>query len=162
MNKKTKQLLFFLLRIFTVAAFVFLILTFIVTPRLVRGNNMYPSLKDGQLVLIFRPGRVLKDSIVLYRDLEGEEKIGRVIGEAADVVEIQDESGILLNENLLIRRIPYPVPAGDLDYPYHIPEESFFLVNDYREDTEDSRSFGAVSKEKIVGVVVFALQYRDF
>ena len=162
MNRQKKELLFFLVRIATAGILLSLVLSFLITPRIVRGNQMYPSLCDGQLVLVFRPGKLSLNSLVLYRNPKGEERIGRVVAEEQDVVEIQEDAEILVNENLLVRRIPYPVPAGDLSYPYSVPEKSFFLLNDYRENVEDSRSFGAVSGRDIVGVVVFALKYRDF
>lgn len=162
MSKRARGLLFFLLRILAAAAVLFLLQAFVVTPRIIHGNSMYPALQDGQLVLVFRLGKPAAGSIVLYRSPEGEERNGRVIAAARDVVEIEEAAGILVNGSFLERRIPWPVPEGELIYPYPVKENAFFLMNDYREDAEDSRSFGAVSEEEILGTVIFALQYRDF
>ena len=123
---------------------------------------MYPSLRDGQLVLVSRVGRVLPDSLVLYENPKGEEGIGRVVAAGGDLVEIREDQGIYVNENLQVRRIPFPVPAGSISYPYSVPEDSVFLMNDYRENAADSCSFGAVDRKELEGVVIFALQYRDF
>lgn len=161
MNKKKKQILFFLLRVLIAVSAVGIILGFVVTPRIVRGNAMYPALRDGQLVLVSRISRVLPNRLVLYRSERGEEKIGRVIGEEEDVIRIEG-SEILVNNNLLAREIPFPVPEGAIAYPYTVGRNSFFLVNDYREDITDSRTFGEIEREKIIGTIIFALQYRDF
>lgn len=162
MTKKQKRLLFLLLRFVLTAAAVFLLLAFVAAPRIVRGNAMYPSLRDGQLILVSRVSRILPQSVVLYKTAEGKEQCGRVIALEEDEVRIEENAGILVNEVLEARKIPFPVPPGTLSYPYQVSEESFFLVNDYREDAKDSRSFGAVAKKDVVGVVVFAMQYRDF
>ena len=162
MNKKIKQLLFFLVRIGVAAGVVVLLLIFVVAPRIVHGNRMYPSLRDGQFVLVSRLGRVLPDRVVLYRSENGEEQLARVVGTEEDLIEVKEDAGISVNGMLLPRSIPYPVPEGEEEYPYQVSKDSFFLVNDYREDVSDSRSFGEVSKKDIIGVVVFTMQYRDF
>ena len=41
-------------------------------------------------------------------------------------------------------------------------QDEFFVTNDYRNDTNDSRKFGSISKDEIVGRVIFQVQIRDF
>ncbi len=139
-----------------------LLFCFFVTVRIVRGNSMYPSVRDGQLILISKVSRVFHDSVVLYRTEEGEERIGRVLADEGETVEIDPKEGIRLNGTDQYQAIPFPSPPGELAYPYQVPSDSFFLLNDYREDTSDSRAIGAVSKDRITGVIIFALQYRGF
>lgn len=48
---------------------------------------------------------------------------------------------------------------SDLEYPYQVPEGSYFLIGDKRSVSVDSRhsSVGAVSKEQIIGKIVFRI-----
>ena len=45
----------------------------------------------------------------------------------------------------------------DLELPYQVPEETYFLVGDERETSVDSRhsSVGCISKEEIVGKIIY-------
>jgi len=45
------------------------------------------------------------------------------------------------------------VPQGDFG-PMNVPEDSVFVMGDNRNNSEDSRSFGALKKEQIVGQAI--------
>ena len=47
-----------------------------------------------------------------------------------------------------------------ISFPYEVPENSYFVLNDYRSDVNDSRSYGAISKKNIKGKVVFVMRRR--
>ena len=162
MNSRKRKYLTLLLKLGSVVLVFTLLFCFVVTVRIVRGNAMYPSVRDGQLILISRLSRVFHDSVVLYRTEDGKEQIGRVLGTEGEEVVIDPEEGIYVNGNYQFQTIPFISPNGELAYPYRVPEDSLFLLNDYREDISDSRTFGAVSKKAVLGVVIFAMQYRGF
>ena len=46
---------------------------------------------------------------------------------------------------------------GSIEFPYTVLEGSYFVLGDNRENSSDSRSFGAVSQDEIVGRVFFHL-----
>jgi signal peptidase I len=50
--------------------------------------------------------------------------------------------------------------AGALNYPYTVPEGSYFILSDYRTIGVDSRYFGAVYQDEIVGKVFSVLRTR--
>ena len=50
---------------------------------------------------------------------------------------------------------------SSITYPYVVPKDSYFLANDYRMNFSDSRTFGAVSKNQILGKVIGKLQSRN-
>ena len=49
-----------------------------------------------------------------------------------------------------------------VSFPYTVEEGKAFILNDYREDTDDSRIFGAVDMKDIDGPFLFTLRRRGF
>ena len=80
MNKFLKEWLPYLIIIIIVV----LIRTYIVTPVIVRGDSMYDTLKDGEVLLLgkinYRLSDIKRFDIVVIKDLDGDLIIKRVIG----------------------------------------------------------------------------------
>jgi len=58
--------------------------------------------------------------------------------------------------------ILYPTYAKDaLEYPYTVPEGCFFVLGDYRTQSEDSRDFGPVPLEDVQAKVITLLRRRS-
>ena len=72
---------------------------------------------------------------------------------------------MLINNAIASEDIYYPTTkaaGSSVRYPYTVEEGKAFILNDYREDTNDSRSFGAVSMDDIDGPFLFTLRRRGF
>ena len=84
--------------------------------------------------------------------------ICRVVAVAGDTVEINDSGRLVVNGIAMQERnIFYPTPRYEGhsdDYPMTLGEGECFVLADHREDGADSRYFGAVSKDQIVGTVI--------
>ena len=57
----------------------------------------------------------------------------------------------------------YPTsPEGSaVSYPYIVPDNCVFVLNDYRSDLSDSRTFGGIPSEELRGAVVFTMRMRE-
>lgn len=161
-KKGFTQLQKLLIRIGTVVLGVFLIFQFLVTVRIWHENDMYPAVRDGELTLFLRPGAMENDAVVLYRTEDGTEHLGRVIALEGEQVDIREDAGVSVERSTIFERIPYQTPPGKLTYPYTVPDSACFVLNDYRSETGDSREYGAIPKKDIIGVLIFAMQYRGF
>lgn len=141
------------------AAWVLLTQVFLITQ--VRGNAMFPALKDGDLVIAFRIQQdYAKNDVVVYT-VDGETHIGRIVARATDTVMLDDSGKLLVNGTNQTGEILYPTYAKDgLTYPYAVPDGHVFVLGDYRTQTEDSRDFGPIPLENVQGKVITILRRR--
>lgn len=139
------------------AAFVLalLIQQFLVKPFGIPSESMEPTLLKGDRVLVnrlaYRFGEPQRGDIVVFRPPLGEEDyIKRIVAVGGDTVEVrsgklylngvaQDES-YLKEQHVLGRYEELLVPEG-----------SYFMMGDNRNNSGDSRVFGPVEKGAILG-----------
>lgn len=159
MNRQVKKLL---IQLSAVILVVFLMFQFLVTVRIWHQNDMYPAVRDGALTLFLRPGAIGSDAVVLYRTEDGKEHLGRVMALEGEEVDIREDAGISVDRSMIYERLPYQTPKGGLSYPCTVPESACFVLNDYRGEITDSRKYGPIPKEDIIGVLIFTMQYRGF
>jgi signal peptidase I len=133
----------------------FLIRTFVFENYRVVGLSMYPTLEDNQFVAVskisYRLHKPQRGDIIVFRDAQGGSRklIKRVIGLPGDVVEIQ-QGQVFINGYLLDE--PYIVtPAYQSKAPITVPEGQYFVLGDNRNNSSDSRSWGTLPYEDIVG-----------
>lgn len=160
--QKHKRLFAFLIKIAVTAIVILLIFLFVITIRIWHQNDMYPSVRDGELVMFLRPGKLLSESVVLYKTDDGVEHMGRIMAMGGEEVDIMEDAGISVNGNITYQTVPYKTPKGKIKYPYKVEEDSFFILNDYREEETDSRMYGSIRRDQIIGVLIFAVQIRGF
>ncbi|MEA4973706.1 Signal peptidase I S [bioreactor metagenome] len=111
-----------------------------------RFSYLFNSPKRGDVVIFDYPDAP-EDETVLY--------VKRVIGEPGDTVEITGGkvyiNGEPLDEDYLREDM-----VGDFG-PYVVPDDSYFMMGDNRNDSLDSRYWDNkfVEKDKILGKVIF-------
>ncbi len=121
----------------------------------IEGSSMEPNLHNGEYVLIDKVSYLLhspeRGDVVVFTPPTNENKdyIKRVIGLPGDTVEIKGGkvyvNGILLDE-------PYIQQAINRDQPASMVKEGhYFVMGDNRNNSEDSRAFGPITAQSIVG-----------
>ena len=141
------------------AGFILFTQVFMVTQ--ISGNEMFPAVKDGDLVIAFRMQQdYFKNDVVVYT-ANGETRIGRLVARGTDVVGLDDSGELRVNGTNQAGEIMYPTYAKEgLEYPYEVPEGHVFVLGDYRTQTEDSRDFGPIPVEDLQGKVITILRRR--
>lgn len=126
------------------------------------GNEMFPAVKDGDLVIAFRmQDRYAKDDVIVY-EIDGKQCIGRIVAKETDVVMMDDSGTLLINGTAQGGDIMYPTYAKEgLEYPYVVLENQVFVLGDYRTQATDSRDFCAVPMENVKGKVITILRRRE-
>ena len=165
-KKRVKRnLLQLLIKIGIFIAFVFVMFTFILGLKRFTGNNMFPMFKDGDLCFYFRLTDFYLDDVVVYKNPNGELQLGRIVGLENQEINFPKEGGYTLNDSIPSEYLPYETyksEYSEIEYPLNIPEGSYFILNDFRSDTKDSREYGVISKKDIKGKVIYLLRRRSF
>lgn len=147
----------FLVECVVLVALVYAAFHYIIGLAVVSGESMEPGLTDGELVLFYRLDESYQtgDLVIIHR-ADGVEYIKRVVAEPGDVVELSEEGALLVNgvkDATMTAVGKTEATSEDVIYPYTVPENSYFALGDNRENSKDSRSFGAVTADDITGRV---------
>jgi len=142
---------------------VILVLSFVGGPLRVQMASMTPTLLEGDQMVVrsifYSPQR--GDVVVFARHdfQDGQAIVKRVIALEGDVVDINTETGIVyLNGQALYEPFTNGPTnrAGDMSYPFTVPEGHVFVIGDNRNNSMDSRhtEIGPVDEREIIGQVV--------
>jgi signal peptidase I len=140
-----------------VAAVLFVVYGLTFNFSVVRGSSMSPGIHDGDRILVNHLSYMLQsvqrgDIVVLRYPLDPRlDYIKRVIGLPGDVVRIR---GGFVSVNGSVLEEPYisqPDPRGALEVK--VEPDHFFVMGDNRPHSSDSREFGQVPRENLVGKV---------
>ena len=134
---------------------------FVLATVIIDGASMEPTFHSGdrcllnRLALVF--GSVDRGDMVVLRDRgENDFAIKRIVGLPHDEVEIRKGrvliNGEPLNESYLAPLTRTWAPKGDARYK--LASDAYFVLGDNREVSEDSRYYGPVSFDRLLGVVV--------
>ncbi len=150
------------------AAFFLVIYVFLFRPFQVNGDSMFPNFKDQEYVLTniiqlrFQEPK-LGDVIVFKAPTDPEKDyIKRVIGVPGDRVMVKDGNvylnGKLLNESVFLKPTVKTYGGTFLQEGEEktVPPDSYFTLGDNRPYSSDSREWGFVQKDLIIGQSFFA------
>ena len=153
-----------LIKIAAIVLAVWLVFIFVLGLTINYGNNMHPAVNDGDLVVSLKLQRPYLNAAVLYRH-DGKTRTGRVVGLPGNVIEISENGELIVNGAIASEDVYYPTKKAEnskVTYPYTVEEGKAFILNDYREDTDDSRAFGAIDMSEIDGPLILSLRRRGF
>ena len=139
-----------------VAAVAVLIATLVLPVLQIEGTSMEPTLKNGDIVLLTNTTEFDRSELCAFA-WNNKLLIKRVIGIPGDWIEIDTDGTVYLNGVQLEEPYVEHVALGecDLEFPYQVPQEQYFLMGDMRDSSIDSRNtmIGSVEKDQIVGKV---------
>lgn len=141
-----------------VAAVAVLIATLVLPVLQIEGTSMEPTLSNGDVVLLAKTTRFERGDLCAFT-WNNKLLIKRVIGLPGDWIEIDTDGTIYLNGEKLEEPYVQQMDLGecDLEFPFQVPQEQYFVVGDMRKSSIDSRNslIGCISKDQIVGKVFF-------
>lgn len=141
-----------------VAAIAVLIATLALPVLQIEGKSMEPTLKAGDIVLLTKTTTFDRGDLCGFT-WNNKLLVKRVVGIPGDWIELDADGTVYLNGEALDE--PYVTAPAlgecDLEFPYQVPQEQYFVLGDMRESSIDSRNtlIGCIKKEQIVGKVFF-------
>ena len=134
------------------------------------GRSMFPTLEDGQRLLVNRfvyarsPVSLMgEDGYLFHGPQRGDvivfqpptnsstDFVKRVIGVPGDEVEILRGGEVYVNGELTDYVDQQTDPRRFFEYPIVVPENEYFVLGDNRRASNDSRNWGYVHAQDIVG-----------
>ncbi len=137
-----------------------LIRTFVFEPISVLGDSMLPTLHSGQSLGVEKVSRYsslpARGQIVIVTDPDNNETVvKRVIGLPGDSVEVKN-SKVYINGQAWSEPYISETPYGDFK-AITVPADSIFVMGDNRANSKDSRFFGSIGKNYIIGHALFVI-----
>ena len=141
-------------------AVIWALLQFVGGVYVCHDSASYPMIKDGDLCITYRLGSITQGDAIVYRQ-NGKNRIGRIIASGGSTVDIRNDY-ITVDGYGLFEDVLYPTAAAESDivFPYTVSENCVFVLNDYRSDLSDSRSFGGIPLGDVQGKLVFIMRRR--
>lgn len=143
---------------------------FVLQPFVVEGSSMYPRFQTNDFLIVDKVSYHLHtpergDIIVFTPPIDATTHyVKRVIGLPGDTVRFQDGKVIIVNsthpqgatltEPYISAGNTTTLPAGTNKTEYTVPANEYFVLGDNRRASSDSREWGLLPKENIIGRVV--------
>lgn len=149
--KKLKELMPYII----IVVVVLLVRSFIVTPGLVNGSSMEPTLHNNELVLINKIGLnkgIDRYDIVVVK-YENSTIIKRVIGLPYETVEYINDT-LYIDGEIVNTKVNFEYTK---DFKLTAGKNEYIVLGDNRNISKDSRIIGPVKEEDIIGKVDLVL-----
>jgi len=165
-NKNFKELLEFIRDLIIIFVLAMFFRTFVFENTRVLGPSMEPTLHDGDLIIVNKLEYYFTDPergeiiVFPYKGDPSKQYIKRIIALPGEVIDIREGkvyiNGELYEEEYILEEMQL---RGDIDFPYAIPADTYFVMGDNRNNSSDSRyqDVGTIEKDKIIGHAVIRL-----
>jgi signal peptidase I len=162
-RSSTRNLLEWVAVIVVAVIVALLIKTFAVQAFRIPSESMVPTLEVGDRVLVNKLSYDAHDlhrgDVIVFERPPGlpsgpndpKDLIKRVIGLPGDTVMTKDGSVYIDGQRLEEPYVPSTSPSYNLDDPVTIPEGQVWVMGDNRTNSEDSRAFGPIDTDTIIG-----------
>lgn len=140
--------------------------TYFVSTALVSGESMEPTLSDGDYLLVNKYSELDRFDVVIFTppDKPGVQYVKRIIGLPGDSIEYQHNQLVLNGEYVDEPYVDYNTDFEGLRFVENysldtlfdetvVPADHYFVVGDNRDNSRDSRSFGYIHKDSVIGSV---------
>lgn len=135
---------------------VLIIRTFIVTPIVVNGESMVPTLSGGEVMILKKYDKNYNrfDVVVVNKSVEGDSLIKRIIGLPGETIRYKKEK-LYINDKIVKDKYANGTTGNFQEIT--LKDDEYFLMGDNRDISLDSRILGPIHKNQIEGKTSFIL-----
>jgi signal peptidase I len=142
-------------------AVIAIVSSFILEPLIITGHSMSPTIMQGDRILVskltYRFREPSRGDVIAFR-IGWKRVVKRIVGLPGDVIEVRD--GLLYRNGEVIAHEPYTVLYSYDSHrrPYwsrKVRDKHVFVMGDNKVMSVDSRDFGPIPYQDIIGKVVF-------
>lgn len=170
-EKGVKSYQLFLLQLAILILIVWALFFFIIGVTRMPSGDMFPRLANGDMVLYYRLDKSMKfQDVIVYEKIDSDGNkltmISRVIAGPGDTVIFTEDGAVIVNGNHLSEPDIYyrgTQYRGDTapTYPIVLDEDECFVLGDRRDQAYDSRTFGPVKADEILGTVITIMRRNN-
>lgn len=171
-KEKPNYLAYWLVAIGVAIVLMILVKTFVAKGYYVTTENMMHTLYPGDFVMVeklstYDPLDVVDRGTVLcfrYPAERGKYRFGRAVANGLDIVEISNKQLYVNNRRVALPPGAYfadskiendPFSLRDNFGPFTVPEGHYFILGDNRDNAIDSRFYGPLPYQDVLGIPMF-------
>jgi len=125
--------------------------------------SMVPAIQEGDLILFTRTTQSFTAGDTVVIDTGENRQARRVVATAGDVVDITEE-GFFINDVLQQEYNIFEATTQFVDgiyFPFVVPRDELFVLGDHRSRSVDSRLYGSVQTEDVLGRIRGVIRRRN-
>lgn len=139
---------------------------FIAEPFLVRGESMDPTFKNNDYLIVEKIGarfeKIKRGDVVVFSSPveKGRDLIKRIIGLPGEKIKILDSTVLITktdNTELILNEPYIAFQSINLKTETVLKDNEYFVAGDNRPNSYDSRAWGPLPKENIIGRPIIRL-----
>ena len=165
-KRKTKKKYLFYEMLLSVTIFLIIVGTicfFTIRIVTVDGYSMTPRINDQDRLFVLKHKKFRRFDLVAFKNPENSETVvQRIVGLSGEEISYRD-GGLIVNGNEIpehflqseqpTEELTEDFSLSELGLANRIPDNCYFILGDNREYANDSRYFGFVKKENIIGKI---------
>ena len=140
-----------------------LLFVFVFGATQINDAAMNPAMREGDITLFQRVGRDIEVSDVIVVSYDGQTQVRRVVAVEGDVVDITSQGLVvngLLQQEFHIFEETTQFQDG-VRFPITVSEGELFILGDSRTRAQDSRMYGPIEIDHVLGRVVTVIRRRN-
>lgn len=166
MKKKiSKEAVGFIVFLICTISFTYICVKYIAQRAVVSGPSMEQTYHNGNSLIIdkffYRFNGLKRYDVVVFRDDNGKILIKRIIALPEETIRIDNNGNIYINDKILQEEYGTEaiLDAGIAIQKFQLAEKEYFVLGDNRNNSRDSRVFGPIKEEQIIGKVILRLPW---
>lgn len=124
------------------------------------GTSMSPTLEDGQILIVSKLSEIESGDIIAFY-YNNKVLVRRVAAVGNEQITIDVFGAVMVNGNEIEEPYIEDKTYGqcDIDFPFVVPSNTYFVLGDNREVAMDSRlqEISTVAEDRVIGKIIFSI-----